>query len=74
MPSASKKRGQFFRKQIDFHTELSDGRWKIIIEKFGRNNTALTFALPFQKRVAGNGQKIFESLETIALTSRLVRE
>jgi hypothetical protein len=34
---------------------------------FGSNCTALTFALPLKKGVAKEGQKIFESWETIAL-------
>jgi hypothetical protein len=36
---------------------------------FDSNTTALTFALPLKKGVAINGQKIFESWETIALYS-----
>jgi len=34
---------------------------------FDSKYTALTFALPLKKGVARNGQKIFESWETIAL-------
>jgi hypothetical protein len=40
---------------------------KLFEINFDSNSTALTFALPLKKGVAINGQKIFESWETIAL-------
>jgi hypothetical protein len=67
LPSALKKRRQFFTKQVDFHSERFEFYCKINDEKFGRNKKALTFALPFKKRVAGKAKKIFESWKTIAL-------
>ncbi|MBL7731577.1 MAG: hypothetical protein JNM88_10395 [Chitinophagaceae bacterium] len=66
LPSAFKKREQFFTKQVDFHAKWIGFFLKINEEKFGRNKMALTFALPFKNGVAIRSQKIFESWEAIA--------
>ncbi|NBX11793.1 MAG: hypothetical protein EBR19_06260 [Chitinophagaceae bacterium] len=67
LPSAFKKACTDLSKSLDFHAKRIGFCWKINLEKFGRNKLALTFALPFQKRVGWKRPKIFESWETIAL-------
>ena len=74
MPSASKKAGQFFTKQVDFQSKSFWSFFEKNEEKFGRNKKALTFALPIKNGVLVKRQKIFESWETIALLSEEIRE
>jgi len=57
LPSAFKKWGKFFTKQVDFQTKKFWFFWKINEEKFGRNIQALTFALPLKKWVAGKAKR-----------------
>jgi hypothetical protein len=64
-----KKRGKFFTKQIDYHSERFRFYLKINDEKFGRNNKTLTFALPNKTGWQLKVTKIFESWKTIALIS-----
>jgi len=47
---ATKKREQFFTKQVDFHSKRFRFYLKINEEKFGRNKWPLTFALRSKKR------------------------
>ena len=57
LPSAPKKKRQFFTKQVDYHSKSFLFYCKINEEKFGRNKKALTFALPFKKRVIGKAKR-----------------
>ena len=63
----SEKKERVLFKTVWFSRQKIRKFFKIILEKFGRNKKALTFALPNKNGVLVKRQKIFESWETIAL-------